>query len=130
MFVRIDHVEIIPQDFERSLKFYQEVIGFKLEQRMELNFGPVKEIAYLKLGDGVIEIINFDNPGPAAAGPSISYCGMALEVQSMDAAIADLKEKGVDVVWGPMDLGGSIRAEIRDPDGLTIELREWQSKPW
>lgn len=130
MFMRIDHTEILPQDFERSLQFYQEVIGFQLVQRMELDFGPVKEIAYLKLGDGVIEIIRFENPAPATPGPSVGYCGMALEVQSMDEAIADLKTKGVTIVWGPMDLGGSIRAEIRDPDGLTIELRQWQSKPW
>jgi len=38
--------------------------------------------------------------------------------------------KRYTVTWGPVDLGVSIRAEITDPDGLTIELREWKHKPW
>ena len=29
MFKRIDHVEIIPQDLEKTLKFYTEILGFK-----------------------------------------------------------------------------------------------------
>ena len=50
---------------------------------------------------------------------------MAIEVDNMDEALEYLKGKGVECVWGPMDVGGSIRAEIRDPDGLCIELRQW-----
>jgi hypothetical protein len=26
----------------------------------------------------------------------------------------------------PVDLGHSLRGEIRDPDGLIIELRQWK----
>ena len=43
----------------------------------------------------------------------------------MDRAIEYLKGKGVAVTWGPVNLGASIRAEIKDPDGLTVELRQW-----
>jgi glyoxylase I family protein len=43
----------------------------------------------------------------------------------MDRAIEYLKGKGVEVSWGPVLLGTSKRAEIRDPDGLSIELRQW-----
>jgi hypothetical protein len=48
----------------------------------------------------------------------------------MEAAITYLRDHGVYVTWGPIDLGISIRAEITDPDGLSIELREWRQKPW
>jgi len=27
--------------------------------------------------------------------------------------------------WGPVTIGKSIRAEIKDPDGFPIELRQW-----
>lgn len=130
MFLRIDHVEIVASDFERSLAFYQDILGFRLVERMPLPEGPLKEIAYLQLGDGVIELMHFENPASAPARMSIGYRAMALEVESMEAAIAELREKGVAVTWGPMDLGGSIRAEITDPDGLAIELREWSKRPW
>jgi hypothetical protein len=32
---------------------------------------------------------------------------------------------GVDVVWGPMVHQHYARAEITDPNGYNIELRQW-----
>jgi len=132
MFSRIDHVEILPRDFERSMAFYQEVLEFRLVSRMAVQAGPLKEIAYLRLGDTVIEMLHVENPAPMPGAMSVGYRAMALEVESMEAATAYLRERGVGVTWGPADLGDCIRAEIHDPDGLTIELREWKpnQKPW
>ena len=48
----------------------------------------------------------------------------------MEAATTYLGGQGVGVTWGPTDLGDCIRAEITDPDGLTIELREWKRRAW
>ncbi len=130
MFLRIDHVEIVPKDFERCISFYQEVLGFRLIQRQEVAAGPLREIAYLQLGDGVIEVMNYEAPAEAPAETTVGYRALALEVDSMEETVASLQEKGVAVTWGPMDIGGSIRAEITDPDGLVIELREWAENPW
>ncbi len=47
MFKRIDHVEIIPRDFEKSIKFYTEILGFKVKQRLSVTVPPLEEIAYL-----------------------------------------------------------------------------------
>lgn len=130
MFTRIDHVEILPGDFERSIAFYQDVLEFRLVSRMPVQAGPLKEIAYLQLGDTVIELLQMENPAPMSASVTIGYHAIALEVESMEAATSYLRARGVAVTWGPVDLGVSIRAEITDPDGLTIELREWKNKPW
>lgn len=43
----------------------------------------------------------------------------------MDAALAYLKGKGIEASWGPMKRPDYARAEIRDPDGNSIELRQW-----
>jgi predicted enzyme related to lactoylglutathione lyase len=51
---------------------------------------------------------------------------MALEVDNIDKTIEFLKSKNVPITWGPIDIGDSFRAEIKDPNGLTIELREWK----
>lgn len=42
MFTRIDHVEILPGDFERSMAFYQDVLEFRLVSRMPLQAGQLK----------------------------------------------------------------------------------------
>lgn len=130
MFTRIDHVEILPSDFDRSMAFYQDVLEFRLVSRMPVDAGPLKEIAYLQLGDTVIELLHMENPLPMSAPMTAGYRAIALEVESMEAATTYLHDRGIAVTWGPVDLGVSIRAEITDPDGLTIELREWKQKPW
>ena len=126
MFKRIDHVEIITVDFEKSIEFYTEVLGFTLEQRMKVPSPPLEEIAYLALGDTVLELMRVPGAACATAEPwSIGYRMMALEVEDMDQAIEYLAGKGVGITWGPVDLGKSKRAEIHDSDGFPIELRQW-----
>lgn len=50
---------------------------------------------------------------------------IALAVDDMDAAVEHLKAKGIEITAGPVTLGSSKRAEIKDPDGLSIEIRQW-----
>jgi len=126
VFKRIDHSEAIVSDIDKKIKFYTEVLGFTLSERMAIASPPIKEIAFLKLGDTMMELIGVIDPAPCPANPFyIGYRGIALEVENMDQCVAYLKSKDVDITWGPISLGSSIRAEICDPDGLTIELRQW-----
>jgi predicted enzyme related to lactoylglutathione lyase len=51
---------------------------------------------------------------------------IALEVDDMQTTIEYLKTKGVGVVWGPLARENRFaRAEITDPNGYHIELRQW-----
>lgn len=126
MFKRIDHSEAIASDIDTTIKFYLEVLGFTLTERMAINSPPIKEIAFLRLGDTSMELIGVDNPDPSPANPMyVGYRGIAIEVDNMDECVAYLGSKNVAITWGPISLGTSIRAEICDPDGLTIELRQW-----
>ena len=50
---------------------------------------------------------------------------IALEVDDMQNAADYLRTKGVDIVWGPRVRETYSRAEIRDPNGFRIELRQW-----
>jgi len=126
MFKRIDHLEIIPSDFDKSLAFYTGVLGFSVKQRLTVAKPPIEEIVYLKLGDTVLELLRVTEPACATAEPwGIGYRMMALEVEDMDRAVEYLAEQGVPITWGPVQLGNSKRAEIHDVDGLPIELRQW-----
>jgi catechol 2,3-dioxygenase-like lactoylglutathione lyase family enzyme len=130
VFKRIDHVEILPGDFNKSIEFYQDVLEFRLVSRMPVEAGPLKEIAYMQLGDTIIELLHMENPAPGVTSINVGYRAIALEVESMETTITYLKNRGIYLTWGPVDLGVSVRAEITDPDGLVIELREWKHKPW
>jgi glyoxylase I family protein len=126
MFKRIDHVEIIPRDLEKAIKFYTEVLGFKVKERKKIGMPPLEEIAYVQLGDTVIELMSVQNPSPLAPDLwRVGYRMIAIEVEDMDRAVEYLKSKGVEISSGPIVLGKSKRAEMKDPDGLSIELRQW-----
>jgi len=126
MFKRIDHVEIIPKDLEKTLKFYTDVLGFKIKERKKIGMPPLEEIVYIQLGDTVIELMSVQNPSPMSSDLwRVGYRMIAIEVEDMDRAVEYLKSKGVEISSGPIVLGKSKRAEMKDPDGLSIELRQW-----
>jgi len=51
---------------------------------------------------------------------------MAIEVEDMAEAVAYLMAKDVDLSWGPRAFENQYaRAEISDPNGHRIELRQW-----
>jgi glyoxylase I family protein len=127
MFRRIDHFEMVAGDPERTVDFYKNVLGFRLNLRIPVDVPPMKEVIFMELGDTVIEIISAKNPSPASKEPwQVGYRAIALEVDSMREAVEYLRGKGVTMSRDPVDLGTSIRGELKDPDGLTIELREWK----
>jgi glyoxylase I family protein len=125
MFKRIDHVEIIPSDLEKSIKFYTEVLGFKLKERFKVESPPLEEVAFLQLGDTMLEFLKVKDPAATSEEWQVGYKRMALEVEYMDKAVVYLASKGIKPIWDPIDLGKSKRAEVKDPDGLSIELRQW-----
>ena len=103
MFKRIDHIELLTAAPERAVAFYTAVLGFRERERTRIPgtpSGPL-DLVYLELG------------------------GTTLEVEDMDRALEGLKAIGVEPVWGPMKRPDYARAEIRDPDGNPIELRQW-----
>lgn len=127
MFKRVDHVEIVPGNAEKTIDFYVNVLGFRIRSRKEMKMPPMKEIVYIELGDTVVEIISVNDPKPKSGNPwEVGYRGIALEVDDMAMAVDYLKGKGIAIAREPIDLGDSFRGEIRDPDGLLIELRQWK----
>ncbi|MGH6969741.1 MAG: VOC family protein [Stellaceae bacterium] len=130
MLKRLDHVEIVPLDFARSLAFYTDILGFKLDHRIAVDGAPIVEVAYLRLGDSAVELLRADPPSPAARRRGqTGYNAMAWEVDDMAAALRDLAAKGVAPTWGPKRTPTYVRAEIADPDGNAIELRQWLKRP-
>lgn len=130
MLKRLDHVELIPSDFERSLAFYSGVLGGQLVDRREVDDPTVTEIAYLRLGDSAVELVRVQQARADARNEEhIGYRLMAFEVNDMVQVLATLSGHGITPSWGPREYPAFIRAEITDPDGNAIELREWRQRP-
>ena len=121
MFKGIDHVEIVPVDFEKTLNFYIEVLGFKLQWRRKTERSPMEEIAFIELNGSLIELFSVKGPAPASTEVwQIGCRSFGLGVEDVDKAIEYLKTRGVEISREPTTVGTSKIAAIKDPDGLTV----------
>jgi glyoxylase I family protein len=130
MFKRIDHVEIVTDQLDRTVQFYTEVLGFKVKARDRIGrsgLGVPIDLVYLDLGGTVVELISYEGASvdPAPQTEHLGYRMIALEVDNMQRTADYLGTKGVDIVWGPRLRETYSRAEICDPNGYRIELRQW-----
>jgi len=130
MFKRIDHVEIVTDQPERTVQFYTDVLEFRVKARDRIvrpgGAGGLN-LVYLDLGGTVVELITYEGTAvdPAPRNEHLGYRMIALEVDDMEQTTEYLKGKGVDIVWGPVVRDTYARAEICDPNGYRIELRQW-----
>lgn len=127
MFKRIDHIELVAQDPERAIRFYTEVLGFRVRERTTVPGGL--QLTYLDLGGTTVELMSYAESrlAPREPGEHLGYRMMALEIDDMAKALAYLKARGIEPVWGPVTRPAYARAEIEDPEGNRIELRQWIS---
>ena len=130
MFKRIDHIELLTAEPDRAIAFYTGLLGFRERERTripETPFGPL-DLVYLELGGTTVEVRCYPESkafAPRSTEQRLGWQCLALEVDDIDAALDMLGRKGVQAAWGPLKRADYARAEIRDPDGNPIELRQW-----
>jgi catechol 2,3-dioxygenase-like lactoylglutathione lyase family enzyme len=123
--VRLDHVVIHVSNWERSNRFYREVLGVEVVERGS-------GYAY-RLGD---QQLNCHGPGVAASplarvpvAPGNSDVCFVWPGPIEEAAI-HLQKLGVDVEEGPVERHGARGAGtsvyFRDPDGSLLEFLSYE----
>jgi catechol 2,3-dioxygenase-like lactoylglutathione lyase family enzyme len=88
MFKRIDHVEIVTDQLEKTEQFYTDVLGFtvKARDRVERSgLGVPIDLVYLNLRGTVVELISSEGDAvePAPRNEHLGYRMIALEVDDM-----------------------------------------------
>ena len=88
MFKRIDHVEIVTDQPEKTERFYTDVLGFTVKARDRIErsgLGVPIDLVYLDLGGTVVELISYERVtvDPAPQTEHLGYRMMALEVEDM-----------------------------------------------
>ncbi|MBE2212264.1 MAG: VOC family protein [Opitutaceae bacterium] len=110
----VDFVMLPVSDLERAARFYRQTLGLRQEllnttfQWAEFDGGNVT----IALKGGAVD------PHPAVGGRS----RVALAVDDVEEACAELSRKGVTIVNGPTDYQVCWSAEIHDPDGNAVLL--------
>jgi glyoxylase I family protein len=146
---RGDHVGLVVPDLEAAIAFFEEVLG----GRCVLRHGPyrgvpndpdmqvrqfarhprteVEGIAVVHVADVVLELLQFSAPDQRTEAPRTSDAGgnhVAFYVDDLDAAVAHLRARGVQVLGDPMPLPGPEAGEqarfvfALTPWGLALEF--------
>lgn len=123
--MRTLHVGLRVSDLPRSLAFYTGV-GYRV-------VGTVPETAFGSLtmlrlpGDDfvTIELVHDPSRGPVDLGTAINH--LVIQVESLDATLADLAAKGIAAEPPELPGGddGPRTSWITDPDGYRFELVQW-----
>lgn len=130
---RVDHIGIAVTDLDKTIKFYEEVLGIKCEGTEIVEEQKVK-VAFFPVGDTELEFLESTSPdGPIARyieknGGRGGIQHVALRVDDIENAIAEMKEKGYQMIdesprYGA---GGAKIAFVhpRSTGGILLELSE------
>ncbi|MBD2347029.1 SMU1112c/YaeR family gloxylase I-like metalloprotein [Anabaena subtropica] len=125
--IGIHHVAIICSDYERSKKFYVEVLGLGIIQE---TFRAARN-SYkldLRINQNIqIELFSFPNPPQRPSTPEA--CGLrhlAFAVESIEESIAYLESHDVEVENIRIDeITGKKFTFFKDPDNLPLEIYEY-----
>ncbi len=109
----VHHVSINVRDAAEAVAFYTEVLGLTLrDDRPDFSFGG----AWLDLGAQQVHLLEIAVPDDVGQH-------FAIHVADIDAAVSDLRERGVDVT-DPKPVASSRQCFLHDPSGNMIELHE------
>lgn len=122
--MKIHHIAIICSDYEKSKKFYTEVLGLNILREV---YRPDRQSYKLDLAIGndyVIELFSFPNPPKRPSFPEA--CGLrhlAFSVENVELTQQGLMEKHIDCEEIRIDeLTDKKFFFTQDPDGLPLEF--------
>ena len=120
----LDYVVLIVADLDRSISFYTETLGLKLQHRAEkyaqIEAGTTRLSLYTR--DAMQKTIGVVLDAPSLSAPSFE---LGFKVSDCDAAFSELVAAGAPAVTRPTTRSwGQRTAYVRDPDGNLIELAQ------
>ena len=124
----IDHLVLRSANVQSMVRFYEEVLGCRVERTLPPEIGLVQ----LRAGDALIDIVAVDSElGRAGGGPptasenNLDHFCLRLEACEQQELLDWLASHDVacefNTRYGAEGFGPSVY--IKDPDGNTLELR-------
>ncbi len=106
---RLVEVAVVAADVEVTTRFYESLLGGLPARTGHPEFD---------LGGLTLRILGPDAAGSGAPGED----HIALAVDDVDAAAAELESHGLRLEWPPRDYYWGRSAYLHDPDGRLVEL--------
>jgi methylmalonyl-CoA/ethylmalonyl-CoA epimerase len=133
---RIEHVGVVVRDVEASRRLWEDCFGIRLGSVEESSERPVR-LALYPVGESMVELISGTTPDSRHARMVAEGKGglnhICFEVEDIDEALAELKEKGVPLLDEVPRIGhAGCRIAFIDPaatENCLIELAQPPAEP-
>jgi lactoylglutathione lyase len=117
------HTRMRVNDIDRTVKFYQDILGLKVTNSAVSPRGAKLVFLSVPNSDEEIELCQMPDSPSVQVQPDLMH--LAFEVDSIEAFAAAAAKKGVKLSDGPTKTGsGSVIAFVDAPEGYEIELIE------
>lgn len=120
----LHHLAIICSDYERSKKFYTEILGLQIIREVYREERDSYKLDLSLNGSYLIELFSFPNPPARVSRPEA--CGLrhlAFSVLDIEAEVKKLRNLNIPVEEIRTDeTSGKKFTFFSDPDGLPLEL--------
>ena len=135
--ISLHHIGISVANLDESIAWYRDMLGFEEVTRMEQGVTEDKmSIGHIRRGNCYIELFQVEGSKPLPEyrrDPNADFTvqglkHFALQVSDVHAALKELKAKGVEVAFGPIDTPGVNFVFIRDNSGNAFELIEYKEQ--
>src|SRR5690606_16536094 len=123
---KIHHIAIICSDYQRSKKFYTDILGLGIIRETYREEKRSFKLDLALNGEYVLELFSFpDTPKRPSKPEALGLRHLAFEVDSVEETAQTLSKKGIEVE--PIRVDGNTHKKftfIADPDNLPIEFYE------
>jgi methylmalonyl-CoA/ethylmalonyl-CoA epimerase len=126
---RIDHIAVVVDDIDASLAFWRDALGMDLTHLEEVK-DQESIVAFLPTGGSEVELVKPTTETSGVAkylarrGPGMHH--ICLEVDNLEAMLADMKAKGVKLINETPTIGaGGKKIAFIHPssaNGVLVEL--------
>ena len=117
----IDHVAIVVWNMDRSIKFYNEVLGLRIHHDGRKEGGSKKSFLGNK-SETLVALTEVENRGKEGNRIVEGVAHIAFRVEDVEKASKLLKERGVEFIEEKLGKDGKRKSyHFLDPDGLELE---------
>ena len=127
--MKIDHIGIATRQLEEGLALWRDALGLPVDATEEISEQGVR-VAMLPIGDTHVELLEALSPDSSVGkfiskrGPGIHH--IAVQVDDINASLADLKSKGARLIdeTPRIGAGGCLIAFVHPSttNGVLLEL--------
>ncbi len=121
MFKRLAHVCIGATDLAKTERFYVDLLA--MEKAFDFVRAGQRIGFYLRAGESTFIEVFAEHGEPDFERPLIKH--FCLEVEDLEAVIAALQSKGLEISEKKLGGDGAWQAWITDPSGVRIELMQY-----